>query len=289
MNKIESLNELKHRGWVDKDINSFPLIMSENKMILKWNTKFSGIYVWINKVNNKMYIGRATDLYRRVYEEKRAFKNGKHENLKKLFNAVNKYGIQNFGVRELMRVSDKTVLIDLEKYFIAYFNTKEEGYNCTYGGDGTTGHIVTEEHRRKQKEKMKEYWTDERKKQHTEKMKLWANDPIRKSHLIDVGTLWTKDSNAIKKHKECCKKSMSKERIEKQRNSIIKHYKLNGGKQPRYKSIILLSPIDEYITISKVSLFCKNNNIGTMGFYRFLRTHKPYDCFRGWKLVSKET
>lgn len=286
MNKIELLKQYKLNENIN--VNDFPLIMSKNKMILKWNTKISGIYAWINKTNNKMYIGRANNLYRRVYSEKRSFNNGKHENLKKLFNAVKKYGVGIFDVKELIRVTNKNDLIELEKYFISYFNTKNNGYNCTCGGDGTVGHLVTLEQREKQKKKMKEYWTDERKKQHTEKMKLWGNDNSRKSYLIFIGKQWTTNPILIKKHKNACKKSMSKERIEKQKNSIIKHYELNGGKQPRYKNITLLSPINERVVISKISSFCKVNNIGRMGFYRFLRNSQPQDCFRGWKFISKE-
>jgi group I intron endonuclease len=286
MNKIELLKQYK----LDENINinDFPLIMSKNKMILKWNTKISGIYAWINKVNNKMYIGRANNLYRRVYSEKRSFKNGKHENLKKLFNAVKKYGVDIFDVKELISVTNKNDLIELEKYFISYFNTKDNGYNCTYGGDGTVGHIVTTEQREKQKKKMKEYWTDERKKQHSEKMKLWGNDDSRKSHLIFIGKQWINNPILIEKHKNACKKSMSKERIEKQKSSINKYYELNGGKQPRYKNITLFSPTNERVVVSKISSFCKTNNIGRMGFYRFLRNSQPQDCFQGWKFISKE-
>jgi group I intron endonuclease len=287
MNKIKLIEELKEFGWegFDKNINEFPLIMYDNKMIFKWNSNISGIYVWINKLNNKMYIGKGNNLYRRVYSEKRDFCNGRSANLIKLFNAVNKYGINNFDVRQLI-TSDKEKLFKLESLFVHYFDSKKNGYNCTYGGEGSSGHVVTKNQIDRQKQKLKEYWTDERKKEHTEKMRDWANDPIRKSHLISVGGEWVKNSQLIKDHKIACRKSLTAARIKKQRTALIKHYKLNNGKQLRYKEIILISPNNERIVINKVSSFCRDNNIGKMGFYRFLRTATPNKVFRGWKFIS---
>ena len=290
MNKMESINELKNIGWngFDRTKVEFPLIMSNNKMIFKWNSRISGIYAWINKINGKMYIGKGNNLYRRVYDEKRSFKNGRHENLKKLFNAVNKYGIDNFYVVQLISCK-KDDLLKIEPFFISYFDTKNNGYNCTYGGEGCSGHIVTKEQIQKQKKKMEEYWTEERKKEHTEKMRKWANDPIRKSHLISVGKSWVNNPMLVSKHRKACKKSLSIERIEKQRRSMNDYYKSNGGKRIIYKQIILLSPNNEHIIVNKVSDFCKSNHIGKGGFYRFLKRKSDDNVFFGWKLISATT
>src|SRR5260221_2747782 len=149
-------------------------IMRNQKMKIKWNSKISGIYAWENIINGKMYIGKANNLYRRVYEEMNGFKNKKHQNLKKLFNAVQKYGINNFDVIKLLE-APKEYLGKIEKLLIEYYNTKKNGYNCTWGGEGMFGHIVTKKQIEKQKRKLKEYWTDERKKEHKEKMKKWYN------------------------------------------------------------------------------------------------------------------
>ena len=213
------------------------------------------------------------------------FKNNKPQNLIKIERAVKKYGINHFKVVQLLRCS-KEYLNKAEQIFIKYYDSKSNGYNCTYGGEGTSGHIVTKEHIEKQKKKMSQYWTDERKKEHVEKMKLWANDDCRRDYLISIGKDWINDADIVKKHKNACQKSMTFDRIEKQKASINKRYELNGGKQNRYKKIELLSPKNEIITITKVSQFCKSHNIGTMGFYRFLRNRNTEKNFRGWKFIS---
>jgi group I intron endonuclease len=286
MNKLESINYLKNYNWNGLNVSpsSFPLVMSNNKMMLKWNSTTSGIYVWINKINNKMYVGRANNLYRRVYEEKRAFKNGKHENLKKLFNAVNKYGIQNFNVHQLILVADKSKLINLEECFIAYYNTKHNGYNCTYGGDGCCGHIVSEEQKKKQKEKMKVYWTEEKCKEHVNKMKFWFNgQPSNAQEKIRAGNKWWENKEYKKKHLQNTQKSLTAERIKKQKMSLLNYYKNHISK--RAISVSVITPFGVTKNVNGTYKFCLNNHIEYKNFMRMVRNEIPE--YKGWKLVSK--
>lgn len=285
MNKIESLNELKKLGWIDKNIDLFPLLMSKNKMILKWNTKVSGIYIWINKINNKMYVGKANNFYRRIYGEKRSFSNGRHENLKKLFNSVNKHGIKNFEVRELITTPNKDHLFKLECLFISYFDTKNNGYNCTLGGEGCLGHIVTEKQKEKQKQKMKEYWTDEKKNEHKEKMRIWYENKsdVEKQKMKDDGASWIKNPIFLKKFQENYKKSITQDRILRQSNSLKEHYKTHIHK----KSIQLKikSPTGEIINVNGSSNFCLNNHMGYKSFKKLL--NGEIKEFKGWKIIKE--
>jgi hypothetical protein len=53
-----------------------------------------------------------------------------------LYNAINKYGIENFSISEIEYVDDENKLIDREKYWIEFFGSFKYGYNATLGGDG---------------------------------------------------------------------------------------------------------------------------------------------------------
>lgn len=70
----------------------------------------SGIYVWINTVNNKIYIGSSTCLWRRFKYYINAFRKKDGHNMH-LTNSVYKYGIDSikFGIIEILN-NDRTVL-----------------------------------------------------------------------------------------------------------------------------------------------------------------------------------
>jgi len=100
------------------------------------------IYQIINLKNQKSYIGFASNFYNRM---KRHFDDfDQIEFLKiqnsKFYRAIRKYGIENFVVRILEKPiinnSAKQILGDREKYWIKFFDTCNNGYNMTIGGDG---------------------------------------------------------------------------------------------------------------------------------------------------------
>lgn len=261
--------------------------MKNQKMQINWNSKISGVYAWENKINGKMYIGKATNLYKRVYDEMHLFRHGKHQNLKKLFNAIQKYGLDNFCVVKLLECS-QDYLCKIEKLLIEYYDTKKNGYNCTFGGEGTLGHSVTKDQIEKQRKSLKQYWTEERKIAHSEKMKKWfKHQPsyIQKNML--TGNEWWLDPHKKKNHLLKCKKSLTEKRLIKQKLSINRRYELQGGHQLRYKKIVVCSPTFEQIEITNIKSFCHKHGLGRVGFYNFLKNDIPNKTFRGWKLISK--
>lgn len=93
-----------------------------------------GIYSITNIINNKKYIGYSIDIARRWQTHKRDLKNNKHEN-EHLQNAYNLYGEDSF-VYEIIEECKENQLKEHEKYWIKYYNSKENGYNMSDGGDG---------------------------------------------------------------------------------------------------------------------------------------------------------
>lgn len=90
-------------------------------------SEIGGIYLLINIINNKKYVGKAKNFKKRwkehVYESKYKRKNTL------LYNAMNKYGIDNF----IMECLDDEYSNEKEIYWI---NKICPEYNMTKGGDG---------------------------------------------------------------------------------------------------------------------------------------------------------
>lgn len=109
----------------------------------------TGIYKITCKPNNKIYVGQSIDINTRWVAHIRELNGNRHHNTK-LQNAWNKYGSENF-VFEIVEECSKEKLNDKEKYWIAFYDSFNNGYNLTIGGDGTQGKIYTEEQREKKR------------------------------------------------------------------------------------------------------------------------------------------
>lgn len=94
------------------------------------------IYVITNDVNGKQYVGKTTDTiearYKKHLEEYKRLRCEKRP----LYSAMNKYGLEHFSVKQLEEC-ELDILNIREQYWIKELNTFHNGYNATYGGDGT--------------------------------------------------------------------------------------------------------------------------------------------------------
>lgn len=107
----------------------------------------SGIYAIRNKKNNKKYIGVSRDVYKRKKEHFYKLGRGRHVN-RLLQGDYDLYGVSAFEFTVLKKAPiDK--LFDMEKEYIKRYNSFGGGYNLTTGGDGTHGHVVSEETRKR--------------------------------------------------------------------------------------------------------------------------------------------
>jgi group I intron endonuclease len=94
----------------------------------------AGIYCIENTINNKKYIGKSKNINNRFRYHKRKLKNNIHEN-SHLQNSWNKYGSDCF-LFYVIEECDELVLSEKEKSYIIHFNSKNNGYNLTDGGEG---------------------------------------------------------------------------------------------------------------------------------------------------------
>ena len=95
------------------------------------------IYKIENQINHKLYIGKTLfTIDRRWNQHKRNAMDDKFNHMP-LYHAMRKYGIDNFVISSLEEVSDISRLSEREQYWIKYFDTYNNGYNATRGGDGS--------------------------------------------------------------------------------------------------------------------------------------------------------
>lgn len=115
----------------------------------------AGIYIFKNKINNKCYIGQSISLRKRLKQHLNNIKTNKYDI--PLYRAIHKYGIHNFTIDILEsftpeNISNKELIKKLDKLEIKYikeYDSYNNGYNCTKGGDyGVLGLKMTEEQKK---------------------------------------------------------------------------------------------------------------------------------------------
>lgn len=93
------------------------------------NNKICIIYKIINILNDKMYIGQTWQkLFTRFYQHKYS------KDCPKLYNAMVKYGINNFIIEPICSVMTQKDADEFENYFISKYNSIKNGYNIKNGG-----------------------------------------------------------------------------------------------------------------------------------------------------------
>lgn len=99
------------------------------------------IYRYLNTINNKLYIGQTTDIVNRKSKHKGCSRTVKN----KFYNAVRKYGWNNFEFSILIEIEADTIeecserLDFLEFIYIALYDSYNNGYNSTPGGHTPRG------------------------------------------------------------------------------------------------------------------------------------------------------
>ena len=100
------------------------------------------IYVHINKINGKAYVGQTVHK-----NPQRRWDYGKgYKHSSKFYNAIKKYGWDNFEHIIICECRESEV-DELERKYIIEYDSIKNGYNCDSGGNKNK--ILSEEHKRK--------------------------------------------------------------------------------------------------------------------------------------------
>lgn len=95
------------------------------------------IYCITNLVNGKQYVGKTTYSVTKRFKEHCLDSQRERCEKRPLYDAMNKYGIENFVAKELIKC-DVEELDSYERLFIDKLETYgSNGYNATKGGDGS--------------------------------------------------------------------------------------------------------------------------------------------------------
>lgn len=89
------------------------------------------IYKIINDINNKVYIGQTKGTIENRF--KSHCYAVKHRNFS-LYLAMKKYGVEHFFIQEVEKCNEED-LNDREKFWIQYYDSYNNGYNASLGGD----------------------------------------------------------------------------------------------------------------------------------------------------------
>ena len=117
--------------------------------------KLAGIYIFKNNINGKCYIGQGVSLRKRLKQHLNNVRTHKYD--LPLYRAIYKYGFHNFTVDILEsfipeNISNEELIKKLDKLEIKYieeYDSYNNGYNCTKGGDyGVLGLKMTEQQKK---------------------------------------------------------------------------------------------------------------------------------------------
>lgn len=102
------------------------------------------VYTHTNNINGKKYVGITCN------KPERRWRNGKGYILQQFYNAIQKYGWDNFTHEILFNNLTEKEANKKEIYLIEKLNTKSpNGYNMSSGGDSTCGFKMSEETKQK--------------------------------------------------------------------------------------------------------------------------------------------
>lgn len=116
------------------------------------------VYMHKNKINGKMYIGITS----RPPEIRWGTNGSQYTSTRNpcFYNAIQKYGWDNFEhiilfenlTEQEAKLKERELIA---KYHTCIYDDNKMGYNMTFGGEGTLGHIISEETRQKMSESKK--------------------------------------------------------------------------------------------------------------------------------------
>lgn len=153
----------------------------------KNKTCYGIIYVIINIINNKQYVGQTINSIQHRFDQ-HCYLATTDSNVP-IISAIRKYGKDSFSINMLEECADFDDLNNKEKYWIKKMNTYNIGYNATTGGDSF-------EISKKSRLKMSK----------AHKGKTLSNETKRKISLSNQGQIpWIKG----KKHSEETKRKIS--------------------------------------------------------------------------------
>jgi group I intron endonuclease len=205
--------------------------------------------------SGKWYIGQTSQKSLHLYISK-SYRYLEGESRTKLKRALLKHGFDSFEIFILDICPDHDSLNELEKEYIKFYDSVENGYNCTYGGDCP---LFSEDTKLK-----------------ISIANLGKKKPEGFGEKLRLANLGNKASEESKNKMRLAKlgKKQSKEHID---AKVSAGMKSNGHCRHMYK---ISSPNGDIFDVINLSKFCKENNL--LDSKLSVRGH-----YKGWSVLSK--
>lgn len=224
------------------------------------------IYNITNEINGHTYIGKTNNLVRRWKEH--CYGNGRTAILDKAFK---KYGLEHFVFDIIAQIPFdnieelNAVLNQLEAYYIALYDTFNNGYNATAGGDGTSFYHHSEETKKKiSQSQIGKTLSEEHKEKcrvanlgnhHTDK----AKKAIRQALLHRDYSIYDRVANKLKGRTRDHEMIM---KAAKKRRKPVLQYDLQGNFIKEYPGIKFVDGFEG----KNISACCHGKLISTQGY-----------------------
>lgn len=248
------------------------------------------VYKATNRVNGKSYIGKTVkSLIARKGEhltESKIHRKNYH-----FYNAINKHGWDSFDWEVLYNGDDDEDIREQEILFIESYDTFNDGYNMTEGGEGTVGHSQSDEWKDYMRTNNPMFNPETRAKvaetKRNQPFRGWDDkfgkeraDEVRESHskrMQENNPMF--DAEVVERGKKSKKKYYKSDKYTKDRKSLNKILidKLA-------KKWIIITPDGEEFEITNLNGYCKKQGLSSTCMAGVAdgirRQHKGFRCKR---------
>ena len=142
--KIKNIRLLSNTSGIKKKVYFFNQPFEERAEIMRITKGEGGVYCWLNKMNNKRYVGSTINLPRRLSDYYSFSPQYKGESM--ILAALQKYGLINFTLMVIIiPESNKDSVIALEQYLMDILNPE---YNILKVAGSTAGKVYSSEYKK---------------------------------------------------------------------------------------------------------------------------------------------
>lgn len=188
------------------------------------NNNLIDIYLITNLINGKQYVGQSIDYKERFRSHCFLEKGYKSTIPTRIDKAIKKYGSKNFKVELIDRVSFEN-RNEMERFYIKKYDTYNNGYNATKGGDFNPmwDKEIREKHR------IKCTSEEHRQKQREAAIKLFENEEIHKKITEGNKRAWKnyneeKRNQILKGFKQCNESKRQRVACVDDKDNVIKEF-----------------------------------------------------------------